>query len=396
MQPLVTLPSIEWRALSFASILLVSLFVLNCQNGVEGLLAPPPICTAQVQQSGMIASETWSCAIQSVIALYGFENSFEPVFLAHNKTLFNNLNESLFSVLWESIEEYYPIHAAELNDISSTFSNLGHYVSVEYLAAWVWFHELAHTTASTLEMPTGCTAVITRRGDAKGFFHARNMDQTPSQARNLTVHFLFKNPNSTDPNDIWFEAVDWYWITTGFMTGVKKGVISVQENWRDASKPFSVEDIVSYAANGVIPQVFLFRESFQRNYNPKDLLASWSQVQLASPMYVIATSSDDAVIITRDVDTFRATAMDATAWFLVQTNYDPWLPDNPEDPRRTHAIAMLNAFGYTEAMSLSPLGAYAIAVTPGVLNNDTAYTSVMDPMNPSTQSSGLPLCVVHN
>ena len=52
--------------------------------------------------------------------------------------------------------------------------------------------------------------------------------------------------------------------------------------------------------------------------------------------------ADEAVIITRGLDTFNHTAMDAFGGnYLVQTNYDPWLPDSRSDPRRTVALHTL-------------------------------------------------------
>eukprot|EP00049_Salpingoeca_infusionum_P016138 m.325968 g.325968 ORF g.325968 m.325968 type:complete len:99 (-) comp16016_c0_seq8:6992-7288(-) len=60
-------------------------------------------------------------------------------------------------------------------------------------------------TAILLKTPSGTVA------------HARNMDQTPPSAKNLTLRITF-----TNGADELFEAVDWYWFTTGVMTAVKK------------------------------------------------------------------------------------------------------------------------------------------------------------------------------
>ena len=66
----------------------------------------------------------------------------------------------------------------------------------------------------------------------------------------------------------------------------------------------------------------------------------------------------------------------AKPWILVQTNYDLWLPDNPDDPRRTVAEATLASLGQTEAAGA--LGLFAVAGTYPVHNPSTAYTAVMD------------------
>ena len=45
--------------------------------------------------------------------------------------------------------------------------------------------------------------------------------------RNVTLRVRFTKGNSTV-----FDGVDWYWFTTGVSRAVRKGVASLQENWR--------------------------------------------------------------------------------------------------------------------------------------------------------------------
>ena len=59
----------------------------------------------------------------------------------------------------------------------------------------------------------------------------------------------------------------------------------------------------------------------------------------------------------------------------MQTNYDAWLPDPADDPRRSVAEAALAQFGRAEAAT--PLGAFAVASTYPVHNPHTAYTAIM-------------------
>mgnify|MGYP001560528185 CR=1 FL=1 len=47
--------------------------------------------------------------------------------------------------MWKALELYYPEQAEEIIGLSEDFMNEGHYVSKEYICAWVWYHELQHT-----------------------------------------------------------------------------------------------------------------------------------------------------------------------------------------------------------------------------------------------------------
>lgn len=65
-------------------------------------------------------------------------------------------------------------------------------VTLEYLCAWAYFHELAHAnfsatasdsqTESQETLTTECTGTLA--ADSNGFvYHGRNMDQVPSAVR---------------------------------------------------------------------------------------------------------------------------------------------------------------------------------------------------------------------
>lgn len=66
-------------------------------------------------------------------------------FQEHNTSLFNRLTASQFTVLGKALEQHFPTNAMEIRSLSADFMSRGHYVSYEYLAAWVYYHELAHT-----------------------------------------------------------------------------------------------------------------------------------------------------------------------------------------------------------------------------------------------------------
>eukprot|EP00033_Pygsuia_biforma_P004816 GCRY01005281.1.p1 GENE.GCRY01005281.1~~GCRY01005281.1.p1 ORF type:complete len:214 (+),score=19.68 GCRY01005281.1:212-853(+) len=164
-----------------------------------------------------------------VLDTHGWENSFLPVFERYNETLFNLLPNGTFDRLANAVATSFPQHAAELRGISHAFWKKGHYVSFEYLCGWVYYHELGHCQYDhelSLAANANCAAILA--SDYKGrVVHGRNMDQLPPAIRNVTLHHIYRKAGA-----IAYESVDWYWFTTGFMTGFKAYSLSLQENWR--------------------------------------------------------------------------------------------------------------------------------------------------------------------
>ena len=66
----------------------------------------------------------------------------------------------------------------------------------------------------------------------------------------------------------------------------------------------------------------------------------------------------------------------ADPWFIAQTNYEHWLPDNPADPRRTVAERELRTFGQPAPHTVQTL-TYAVLSSYPVHNPHTAYTALM-------------------
>jgi len=104
------------------------------------------------------------------------------------------------------------------------------------------------------------------------------------------------------------------------------------------------------------------------------LVATLGQISLASPWYNVlaGTNAGEGVVIavnaTKAVGTSGGSKMtwlssnstdEVQPWYVVQTNYDHWLPDPPQDPRRTALERTLNQMGQS---SCSLLGVFAAMV----------------------------------
>ncbi|KAK3288405.1 hypothetical protein CYMTET_4115 [Cymbomonas tetramitiformis] len=344
----------------------------------------PPAFTVSLD---LPARERWIGAVDLVLTHHTFGESFGAVFAEHNNTLFSDLTPDHYNELANSMRKYYPEQSDELEGISQSFRTAGYIVTFEYLSAWVYFHELAHTELADPTFSRECTGIVTQ--DRYGnLVHGRNMDQVPQAARNITLHLTFEKYQAVQ-----FEAVDWYWFTTGVVTAVKRNLVSVQENWRFVASPLSSVDVLSKISSGTVPQVFVFRTlllstmdasgPLRNASNPgqsfTDAIDFLKAIPLAAPYYVIVAGkrSPDAAIITRSAEAVDdITWLDsASDWLLVQTNYDRNQPDPASDDRRTVAECLLRQLG--QVKGATNLGVYAVISSFPVHNVNTAYTAIM-------------------
>ena len=84
--------------------------------------------------------------------------------------------------------------------------------------------------------------------------------------------------------------------------------------------------------------------------NFDDAIALLSTQDLIAPAYFIVggVKPDEGVVITRNqdelVDLWRINKMSSGAdkWYLLETNYDHWLPPPPNDDRQTPGMNAMN------------------------------------------------------
>eukprot|EP00035_Acanthoeca_spectabilis_P008516 m.155097 g.155097 ORF g.155097 m.155097 type:complete len:442 (+) comp14395_c2_seq1:13-1338(+) len=374
-----------------------------CPTLVDAMRAPPEFTLDLATPP----EQRWLGAVSAVLRVHPWDSSFGAVFAAHNATLFDNLPLGTLDSLWATLEQHFPITAREIAGLSAEFTASGHTVSREYLAGWVYFHELAHTDLATDVDSRACTAVVTLNIDQEAngsTTHVANMDQSPEAVRNITLRVHIEQAGVRVA-----EGVDWYWITTGLSRMVRRGVASVQENWRDLGVQNHSSTLAAIRA-GATPQILVFRQALLTvpcdggGCTPSDGGFRWfvqamRKVTLGAPFYVIvagASAADrEGVVMARSataVDSELWIGEDTQPWYLTQTNYDrcraappgvngsatpcDFLPDDPTDPRRTAAEAALVSVG--PVVGTTAMGLYAVASTYPVHNPHTAYTAVMN------------------
>jgi N-acylethanolamine-hydrolysing acid amidase len=365
--------------------------------------SPPPVHTLDLS---LPPSKRWSGAVRIATGDRTWEESWKNIFQYHNKSLFNKLTDENWSNLGNSLKKYYPMQASEISTIAKEFNILfpQQYVSFNYLAGWVYYHELAHTDLYLVKnidhFPRECTGIIAQskiNENDSTIHHVANMDQSPTAVRNVTLHVQFINGTK---DDILFQGVDFYWFTTGLSRMVLKGYVSVQENWRTSDPPLSSIQVINDIQRGVIPQMFLFRKTMERivslhSHQTKpsfnDIIEEWSSVLLSAPFYIVMAGVNvgEGAIIARNQTgvaspngiVLRFNSTKETNQYLVQTNYDHWEPDSNEDPRRTVAenLLRLDTPSLTQQTSVGiNIELFSVASTYPIHNPHTAYTAVMN------------------
>lgn len=336
--------------------------------------------------------------IQAVLANWTFDESFGTYFTSMNASAFAGLTDAQFAQIGASIDKFYPVFANELRGMSAGFATFANRaVSYDYLAAVAYYHELGHRSDGpvppALSFGRECTGVLLMC--PQGAMHGRNLDNSPADAlRKLTVRSAVVKGGVQIG-----ETSDWYWVGAGFVTLYVPGVVSLEENWRLVN--FNTSFILAGIAAGQPAQSWVFRIAIAdkglEDFNA--IVAYLEAVPNPAPCYLIASGPGpaDGVVITKDpLVTYPTFRLDATegnvtsTWFLVQTNYDIWLPDPSYDPRRTLANNALEALGQDAACGTAngqgPYGSQllypglmSIMQTTGVLNGGTVVTATMSP-----------------
>jgi N-acylethanolamine-hydrolysing acid amidase len=362
-------------------ILSVVVAALLMHGGNSATFDPPMVV---VDMDGEAASR-WVGALDAVLALHSWDDSFGALFDHINSTVITYLPSHVFPTVAEAIRTHFPVQYQELMGLAAGFAKHGHpEVTYEYLAVWAYYHSLGHAnfgpgSAFSHHPQRECTGVLA--ANAGGMVtHGRNLDNEPAQLRNLTVHFQLRIGGH-----VVAEAMDWYWSGAGFVTVFMPGVISMEENWRKLYQDYNGSLLLEAIRGGAISQNWLFREALftRRMHTFGEVLNFTERVSIAGPFYAIIAGAGklEGAVVTRDPFTTLPTLLLSNqtgpdGWFLVETNYDHWLPDPKDDDRRTVAERTLRTLGQGAA---SFGGVLQVMVTDPVLNEDTVVTSVFQP-----------------
>lgn len=223
-----------------------------------------------------------------------------------------------------------------------------------------------------------CTSIVAESEDGT-IYHGRNLDYSFSDVlRNLTIIVDFQRNGTTVYSGTTFAGY------VGLLSAQKPNSFTVSLDERDQGEWWmNVIEVLLAGTHGIAS--FVIRDTAaDPNADFEKAVKILAYNPLIAPSYIIVggVGPKKGAVITRD----RLAALDIWwldagkgRWFLVETNYDHWLPPPASDDRRDPAIKAMNKLGRAH-VGISPL--FDVLSTPPVLNDGTLYTTVMSAGNP--------------
>ena len=231
------------------------------------------------------------------------------------------------------------------------------------------------------DMLAGCTSIVAEDETGR-IYHGRNLDYGLTQLlQNITLIANFQRGGKTIYTGTTYAGY------VGLLTGQRPLQFSISLDQRNAGKHWMNVATALLAKNASIVS-FLIRDILENEQDYEDAYDVLTHATFIAPSYIIiaGVKSGQGAVITRDrIDTRDSWKLDPpNQWFLVETNYDHWLPPPSGDDRRDPAIQHMNQIGRSK-ITLDTL--YSVLTTPPVLNNSTTYTTLMSPATPDKYSA---------
>jgi hypothetical protein len=225
------------------------------------------------------------------------------------------------------------------------------------------------------ELRTYCTSLLVRTLN-NTIIHGRNLDfdLNTDLLRRLTFHGkFFRSSNPTFS----YESIH-FAGSIGLLTSSRPGYFSLSINQRNTGDThWWMNALMSFLHLHSVPLFILTRSIFDNVFTSyQDMKYILENQHLIAPVYFILTDGrSSGMIITRNrLNSINPIELNST---LVQTNYDHWLDDPLNDPRRTAAENILQTFNSTQ-ITQDSIFDIVLSVIP-VLNRITIYTAIMNP-----------------
>ena len=227
---------------------------------------------------------------------------------------------------------------------------------------------------SLYELEAWCTSIIAKQADGQ-IIHARNLDfENPTIMRKLTYRVTF-----TKDGDYLYDAV-MFAGNCGVYTGMKAGAFSISENERfpETDEKGALENLLSLFTG--VPEIsWLIRKTFENCPDYECAYEVLREHEISALCYIIlaGTKDDEGVIISRNrIGAAHEEHLNATQWYLVQTNNDHWV-DNGCFNRCASAHANMDAISQ-ENINLKSLRKDVLLEFPN-FNYDTLYSTQFQP-----------------
>ena len=288
--------------------------------------------------------------------------------------------KALATILGGDVEKYIPYpYNLELIGIAESIEGL----TVGELILGNTLYEVTAFGHGGEPEAKACTSIVAEALNGT-IFHGRNLDYSFGNVlRGLTININFQKGGKTIYMGTTFAGM------VGLLSGQKPYGYTITLDERDQGDWWmnALESLVA-GTHGVA--AFLIRDTLANpTMNFDDAVRNLAYQPLIAPSYIIVggTKSREGAVITRDrIAAVDLWLIDASSghWYLVETNYDHWVPPPASDNRRDPAIKAMN---HLTRNGVGRDGLYFVLSTPPVLNNGTVYTVIMSAGIPFTYSS---------
>lgn len=224
-----------------------------------------------------------------------------------------------------------------------------------------------------------CTSIVAQ--DTKGaIWHGRNLDyKVTDQLKNLTVVVDYYRNGTAEYTTTSFLG------QVGVFTGMKPHSFTISLNERDQG---SVEKNMEALLEALVLRKgtltsFILRDTISSRGNFREAVDKLSSTPLVAPVYIIVggVAPGEGAVITRDqkhADIWHLDA-DSGRWWLLETNYDHWLPPPAHDDRRDPGNKAMEKVGQA---NINERTMFEVLSVKPVLNDGTAYTCMMSAAKP--------------
>jgi N-acylethanolamine-hydrolysing acid amidase len=224
------------------------------------------------------------------------------------------------------------------------------------------------------EIESWCTSIIVKQSDGS-IIHARNLDfDNPAGMRKVTYRVTFTKDGEYAYDAVMFAG------NCGVYTGIKAGAYSISENQRAPNDdPKQLLENMFMMFYGVQEISWLIRKTLENCPDYDCAYKNLANQEINALGYIIlaGVKENEGVVISRNRNgPAHEEHINATQWYLVQTNNDHW-EDAGCFNRCASAHSNLDALGQ-DATNIDSLRSSVLLQFPN-LNYDTLYNTQFVP-----------------
>ena len=215
-----------------------------------------------------------------------------------------------------------------------------------------------------------CSSILVRKSDGSVIL-GRNLDYfLQDYLRGLVVDIEFHRGG-----EVLYKAVTFAGYF-GVLTGMKPGSFAMSLNQRDLFDMHWLWETTAVLSGGQAT-AFAMRHALETFTDYQEALNYLEGVDIISGEYICLAGLGEGAIITRNrkyvADLLE---LDEERWFIVQTNYDHWLPQPGNDDRYHPAIERIEEAGQE---NLNEENLFKIMSLEPTNNKKTVYSAIMNP-----------------